>query len=86
MIGYRVRDVASGGEGELMAVTHEVHDHGRAVAVAHIRSVSGVEWSTALGNVRPSSAPVSATAPLSAVLHAVNCTTRTVPQRPAPRS
>lgn len=53
LLGQRVRDVASGGEGELMAVTHEVHDGGRVVRVAHIRPASGVEWSTAVGNLRP---------------------------------
>lgn len=45
-----------------MAVTHEMHDHGRVVDVAHIRPASGVEWSTALGNVRPSRVPVSGAA------------------------
>ncbi|MER7912177.1 hypothetical protein [Streptomyces sp. NPDC096068] len=52
LLGHRVRDIASGGEGELMAVTHEVHDDGRVVRVAHIRPVSGVEWSAAAANVQ----------------------------------
>ncbi|MYS07853.1 hypothetical protein GTW71_15765 [Streptomyces sp. SID6041] len=52
LLGRHVRDIASQGEGELMAVTHEVHDDGRVVRVAHIRPASGVEWSTAATNVR----------------------------------
>ncbi|WP_086822786.1 hypothetical protein [Streptomyces sp. NRRL B-24572] len=52
LLGRRVRDIASRGEGELMAVTHEVHSDGRVVRVAHIRPASGVEWSTAVGNVQ----------------------------------
>nr|WP_204116762.1 hypothetical protein [Streptomyces sp. CS081A] len=52
LLGRRVRDIASGGEGELVAVTHEVHDDGRVVRVAHIRPVSGVEWSAAVANVQ----------------------------------
>ncbi|WP_282697570.1 hypothetical protein [Streptomyces sp. CC208A] len=52
LLGRQVRDVASQGEGELMAVTHEVHDDGRVVRVAHIRPASGVEWSTAVANIQ----------------------------------
>ncbi|MEV6248614.1 hypothetical protein AB0M38_20760 [Streptomyces sp. NPDC051742] len=52
LLGHRVRDIASRGEGELMAVTHEIHNDGRVVRVAYIRPLSGVEWSTAFANVR----------------------------------
>ncbi|WP_369145638.1 cyclophane-forming radical SAM peptide maturase AmcB [Streptomyces sp. R44] len=52
LLGHQVRDIASQSEGELMAVTHEVHDDGRVVRIAHIRPASGVEWSTAVANVR----------------------------------
>ncbi|MFJ2788369.1 MULTISPECIES: hypothetical protein [unclassified Streptomyces] len=52
LLGRQVRDIASRGEGELMAVTHEVHTDGRVVRVAHIRPLSGVEWSTAVANVQ----------------------------------
>lgn len=56
-LGCRVRDIASGSEGELMAVTQEMHDAGRVVRVAHIRPPSGVEWSTAVANLRPCAGP-----------------------------
>lgn len=52
LVGSRVRDIASGGEGVLTAVTHEVHSDGRVVRVAHVRPASGVEWTTAAGNVQ----------------------------------
>ncbi|MFI9112602.1 cyclophane-forming radical SAM peptide maturase AmcB [Streptomyces venezuelae] len=52
LLGHEVRDVASRSAGVLMAVTHEVHGDGRVVRVAHIRPASGVEWSTAVANVR----------------------------------
>ncbi|MFF5713452.1 cyclophane-forming radical SAM peptide maturase AmcB [Streptomyces sp. NPDC012756] len=52
LLGHRVRDIASRGEGELMAVTHETHGDGRVVRVAHIRPASGVEWSTAVANIQ----------------------------------
>ncbi|MEU5915648.1 cyclophane-forming radical SAM peptide maturase AmcB [Streptomyces sp. NPDC047141] len=52
LLGRRVRDIASGGVGELMAVTHETHNDGRTVRIAHIRPTSGVEWSTAVANVQ----------------------------------
>ncbi|MER8232339.1 hypothetical protein [Streptomyces sp. NPDC094049] len=52
LLNKRVRDIASRGEGELMAVTHELHDDGRVVRVAHIRPASGIEWSTALDNLQ----------------------------------
>ncbi|MEV6328390.1 hypothetical protein [Streptomyces sp. NPDC051909] len=52
LVGSRVRDIASGGEGVLAAVTHEVHSDGRVVRIAHVRPASGVEWSTAAENVQ----------------------------------
>lgn len=52
LLGKRVRDIASQCEGELAAVTHELHNDGRVVRVAHVRPASGIEWSTALGNLQ----------------------------------
>lgn len=52
LVGSRVRDVASGGEGVLTAVTHEVHSDGRVVRVAHVRSASGAEWTASAENVQ----------------------------------
>ncbi|MDT9692612.1 hypothetical protein Q5762_30640 [Streptomyces sp. P9(2023)] len=52
LLGQMVRDIASQGEGELMAVTQEIHNDGRVVRVAHIRPACGVEWSTAVANVQ----------------------------------
>ncbi|MEU3687990.1 hypothetical protein [Streptomyces narbonensis] len=52
LLNQRVRDIASRGEGELMAVTHELHSDGRVVRVAHVRPASGVEWSTAADNLQ----------------------------------
>lgn len=52
LLHQRVRDIASRGEGELMAVTHELHSDGRVVRIAHIRPASGVEWSTAADNLQ----------------------------------
>ncbi|MEU7025099.1 hypothetical protein AB0A60_00265 [Streptomyces sp. NPDC046275] len=49
----RVRDTASGAEGVLTAVTHETHDDGRVVRIAHIRGENGVEWTAAADNIRP---------------------------------
>ncbi|MFI9746766.1 hypothetical protein [Streptomyces sp. NPDC052494] len=53
LLNKKVRDIASRGEGELMAVTHELHSDGRVVRVAHIRPANGIEWSTALDNLQP---------------------------------
>ncbi|MFE7409556.1 hypothetical protein [Streptomyces laurentii] len=47
-----VRDIASGAEGELMAVAHERHG-GRLIRIAHIRSANGIAWSTAADNIGP---------------------------------
>ncbi|MFI8519281.1 hypothetical protein ACIGEZ_15815 [Streptomyces sp. NPDC085481] len=52
LLHHQVRDIASRGEGELTAVTHELHSDGRVVRVAHIRPANGVEWTTAAGNVQ----------------------------------
>ncbi|WP_370414126.1 hypothetical protein [Streptomyces fradiae] len=46
-----VRDIASRGEGELAAIVQE-KTGGRTVRVAHIRGASGVEWTTAAGNIQ----------------------------------
>ncbi|MFF7444123.1 hypothetical protein [Streptomyces sp. NPDC008122] len=35
LLGRQVRDIASRSEGELMAVTHEVHSDGRVVRIDH---------------------------------------------------
>ncbi|MBT2366373.1 hypothetical protein J7E88_13925 [Streptomyces sp. ISL-10] len=51
LLNMNVRDVASRGEGVLVAVTHELHNHG-TVRVAHIRPESGVEWTTAADNIQ----------------------------------
>ncbi len=51
-IGRTVRDIASRGEGELTAVVREEVSKGRYVRVAYIRPESGIEWSTAPGNVQ----------------------------------
>ncbi|MFF4426042.1 hypothetical protein ACFY04_35595 [Streptomyces sp. NPDC001549] len=51
-----VRDVASGVEGELMAVINEsVSDSGREhwVELAYIRNASGREFTTSISNVEP---------------------------------
>ncbi|MFF5975493.1 hypothetical protein ACFY7C_28695 [Streptomyces sp. NPDC012769] len=53
LLGVRVRDTASKGEGELTAVIHELHGDGRVVRIAHIRSENGIEWTTAAANVQP---------------------------------
>ncbi|MFF9977585.1 hypothetical protein [Streptomyces erythrochromogenes] len=54
LLRHRVRDVASGIEGELMAVVNEdvsnsVHPHW--VELAYIRGPSGREFSTAVDNI-----------------------------------
>ncbi|KOU26302.1 MULTISPECIES: hypothetical protein [Streptomyces] len=56
LLRRRVRDVASGIEGELMAVVNEdvstsVHPHW--VELAYIRGPSGREFSTAVDNIEP---------------------------------
>ncbi|MFE3761955.1 hypothetical protein ACFXPI_09360 [Streptomyces sp. NPDC059104] len=56
LLHRRVRDIASGTEGELMAVVHEnVSGTGadRWVRLAYIRDPSGLEFTTALGNIVP---------------------------------
>lgn len=52
LLGTRVRDTASRSEGELTAVTHELHTDGRVVRIAHIRPESGIEWTTAARNIQ----------------------------------
>ncbi|MFC9823012.1 hypothetical protein ACFWG6_19115 [Streptomyces erythrochromogenes] len=54
LLRRRVRDIASGIEGELMAVinedvSHSVHPHW--VELAYIRGPSGREFSTAVANI-----------------------------------
>ncbi|MGW1639931.1 hypothetical protein [Streptomyces lavendulae] len=56
LLGRRVRDIASGTEGELMAVVNEnVSDSGaeRWVHLAYVRDRSGLEFTTAVGNIVP---------------------------------
>ncbi|MEU3725543.1 hypothetical protein [Streptomyces sp. NPDC031705] len=56
LLRKRVRDIASGVEGELMAVVNEnVSDTGieRWMELAYIRGASGREFTTAVGNVEP---------------------------------
>ncbi|MEU9714035.1 hypothetical protein [Streptomyces sp. NPDC047976] len=56
LLRKRVRDIASGVEGELMAVINEnVSDTGieRWVELAYIRGGSGREFTTDVGNVEP---------------------------------
>ncbi|MCX5199636.1 hypothetical protein OOK31_38150 [Streptomyces sp. NBC_00249] len=56
LLRRRVRDIASGTEGELMAVINEnVSDTGveRWMPLAYIRAASGREFTTAVGNVEP---------------------------------
>lgn len=52
LLHTKVRDTASRGEGQLMAVTHQLHDDGRLVRIAHIRPTSGIEWTTSVDNIR----------------------------------
>ncbi|GAA2420768.1 hypothetical protein GCM10010433_20570 [Streptomyces pulveraceus] len=52
LLNTTVRDVASRGEGVLVAVTHELHSHG-TVRLAHVRPPSGIEWTTAADNIQP---------------------------------
>ncbi|MCX5381190.1 hypothetical protein [Streptomyces sp. NBC_00091] len=57
LLRRRVRDIASGTEGELMAVVNEnvsdsvAHEHW--VELAYIRAASGREFTTAVDNVEP---------------------------------
>ncbi|MGW7347817.1 hypothetical protein [Streptomyces sp. NPDC054854] len=57
LLRKRVRDIASGVEGELMAVVHEnvaasaVPEHW--VDLAYVRSASGREFSTIVDNIEP---------------------------------
>ncbi|RSS39834.1 hypothetical protein EF912_32805 [Streptomyces sp. WAC07061] len=57
LLRRRVRDIASGAEGELMAVINEnVSDsvaHERWMELAYIRDASGREFTTAASNVEP---------------------------------
>ncbi|MER7537173.1 hypothetical protein ABTX77_20670 [Streptomyces sp. NPDC097704] len=57
MLHTRVRDIASQGEGELTAVTHELHSDGRVVRVAHIRPPNGIEWTTSADNIHAALRP-----------------------------
>ncbi|MGW7315134.1 hypothetical protein [Streptomyces sp. NPDC054854] len=56
LLRHRVRDIASGAEGELMAVVNEnvsdtVLEHW--VELAYIRGSSGREFSTSVDNIEP---------------------------------
>ncbi|MEW1800449.1 hypothetical protein ACIGO7_35210 [Streptomyces virginiae] len=56
LLRRRVRDIASGVEGELMAVINEnVSGTGaeRWVELAYVRGASGREFTTAVGNIEP---------------------------------
>ncbi len=57
LLRRRVRDVASGAEGELMAVINENVSgsvaHERWMELAYIRGVSGREFTTAVDNIEP---------------------------------
>ncbi|MFE3767825.1 hypothetical protein ACFXPI_39365 [Streptomyces sp. NPDC059104] len=56
LLGRRVRDIASGTEGELMAVINEnVSDSGaeRWMQLAYIRDATGHEFATAVRNIVP---------------------------------
>ncbi|MCX4715456.1 hypothetical protein ACFCXF_20305 [Streptomyces virginiae] len=56
LLRRRVRDIASGVEGELMAVINEnVSDAGveRWMELAYIRGASGREFTTSVANVQP---------------------------------
>ncbi|MEW1640419.1 hypothetical protein AB0469_41045, partial [Streptomyces sp. NPDC093801] len=57
LLRRRVRDIASGVEGELMAVVNEnvsdSADYERWVELAYIRGASGREFTTAVANVQP---------------------------------
>ncbi|OEJ33328.1 hypothetical protein [Streptomyces subrutilus] len=57
LLRRRVRDIASGAEGELMAVIHEnvsdsaVREHW--VELAYVRGACGREFTTAAANIQP---------------------------------
>ncbi|MFE9566876.1 hypothetical protein ACFYM0_37950 [Streptomyces sp. NPDC006487] len=55
LLGHRVRDIASGAEGELMAVINEnVSDsvaHERWMELAYVRDESGREFTTTIHNI-----------------------------------
>ncbi|WP_405788685.1 hypothetical protein [Streptomyces sp. NBC_01367] len=56
LLRRRVRDVASGAEGMLMAVINENvsdSDHPYWMELAYIRATSGREFTTAVSNVEP---------------------------------
>jgi hypothetical protein len=56
LLGRQVRDIPSGVEGELMAVINEnVSDSGaeRWMRLAYVRDASGLEFTTAVGNIVP---------------------------------
>jgi hypothetical protein len=57
LLHRRVRDIASGAEGELMAVINENVSDSVArecwIELAYIRSASGREFTTAIANVEP---------------------------------
>lgn len=57
LLRHRVRDIASGAEGELTAVIHEnVSDstaYERWMELAYIRDASGREFTTAIHNIDP---------------------------------
>ncbi|WP_405981290.1 hypothetical protein [Streptomyces sp. NBC_00158] len=56
LLGRRVRDIASGIEGDLMAVINEnVSDTGieRWIELAYVRGASGREFTTAATNIEP---------------------------------
>ncbi|MFB6578345.1 hypothetical protein ACFCYC_13090 [Streptomyces sp. NPDC056402] len=56
LLRRRVRDIASGVEGELMAVINENVSDARTehwVELAYIRSASGREFTTSVANVEP---------------------------------
>ncbi|MFD8986103.1 hypothetical protein [Streptomyces sp. NPDC059564] len=56
LLGRRVRDIASGTEGKLMAVINEnVSDSGaeRWMHLAYVRDATGLEFTTAVHNIVP---------------------------------
>ncbi|MCX5612228.1 hypothetical protein OHB39_32415 [Streptomyces sp. NBC_00047] len=57
LLHRHVRDIASGAEGELMAVVNENVSDSDArehwIELAHIRGASGREFTTAAGNIEP---------------------------------
>ncbi|MFE5866556.1 hypothetical protein ACFQ77_39275 [Streptomyces virginiae] len=64
LLRRRVRDIASGVEGELMAVINENVSNSAAAhwtELAYIRAASGREFTTSVSNVEPAGQEVSAT-------------------------